>query len=128
MLKELIQRLLDSRTTPEEAAHVSRSTFSSPVTFSGTNSVGDSWTNNLVTGTASKDGYLNISASTIGSENSTGTMLQVTTNDFQVSQVSSLSNQGLNFFLPIAKGCSFAVNGIRATSITVRFFEAIGGV
>ena len=127
MLKDFIQWLLNTRTTPAEAAHVSRSTFSSPTTFSGTNSVGDSWTNNLVTGTACSDGYLNISASTVESETSTGTMLQVTTNNFQVSQVASVSNQGLNFFLPIAKGCSFAVNGIRATSITVRFFETIGG-
>lgn len=126
MLKQLIQRLLDSRTTPAEAAHSARSLFSAPLTFSGKTSAGEAWTDNLVTGISPKDGYLNISASTVNSE-SFGTMLQVTSNEVQLSQVSSTSGQGLNFLLPIAKGSKFSVNGIRAKDIAVRFFEALGG-
>lgn len=126
MLKDFIQWLLNTRTTPAEAAHVSRSTFSSPVTFSGKTSAGEAWTDNLVTGISPKDGYLNISASTVNSENF-GTMLQVTSNEVQLSQVSSTSGQGLNFLLPITKGAQFSVNGIRAKDIAVRFFESLGG-
>lgn len=126
MLKQLIQRLLDSRTTPAEAAHSARSLFSAPQTFSGKTSAGEAWTDNLVTGISPKDGYLNISASTVNRENF-GTMLQVTSNEVQLSQVSSTSGQGLNFLLPITKGAQFSVNGIRAKDITVRFFESLGG-
>lgn len=126
MLKQLIQRLLDSRTTPAEAAHSARSLFSAPITFSGKTSAGEVWTDNLVTGISPKDGYLNISASTVNSENF-GTMLQVTSNEVQLSQVSSTSSQGLNFLLPITKGAQFSVNGIRAKDIAVRFFESLGG-
>ncbi len=126
MLKQLIQRLLDSRTTPAEAAHSARSLFSAPLTFSGKTSAGEAWTDNLVTGISPKDGYLNISASTVNSENF-GTMLQVTSNEVQLSQVSSTSGQGLNFLLPITKGAQFSVNGIRAKDIAVRFFESLGG-
>ncbi len=126
MLKDFIQWLLNTRTTPAEAAHVSRSTFSSPTTFSGKTSAGEAWTDNLVTGISPKDGYLNISASTVNSENF-GTMLQVTSNEVQLSQVSSTSGQGLNFLLPITKGAQFSVNGIRAKDIAVRFFESLGG-
>ena len=126
MLKQLIQRLLDSRTTPAEAAHSARSLFSAPQTFSGKTSAGEAWTDNLVTGISPKDGYLNISASTVNSENF-GTMLQVTSNEVQLSQVSSTSDQGLNFLLPITKGAQFSVNGIRAKDIAVRFFESLGG-
>lgn len=125
-LKALIQRLLDSRTTPAEAAHSARSLFSAPLTFSGKTSAGEAWTDNLVTGISPKDGYLNISASTVNSENF-GTMLQVTSNEVQLSQVSSTSGQGLNFLLPITKGAQFSVNGIRAKDIAVRFFESLGG-
>ena len=126
MLKDFIQWLLNTRTTPAEAAHSARSLFSAPITFSGKTSAGEAWTDNLVTGISPKDGYLNISASTVNSENF-GTMLQVTSNEVQLSQVSSTSGQGLNFLLPITKGAQFSVNGIRAKDIAVRFFESLGG-
>lgn len=126
MLKDFIQWLLNTRTTPAEAAHSARSLFSAPITFSGKTSAGEVWTDNLVTGISPKDGYLNISASTVNSENF-GTMLQVTSNEVQLSQVSSTSGQGLNFLLPITKGAQFSVNGIRAKDIAVRFFESLGG-
>lgn len=127
MLKQLLQQLLNTRTTPGGAAHSASSTYTSPQWFNGTSTVGDKWTNGLYTGTAPNDGYLNISGSAYITTENVGSMIQAQIGDGQISQVSPMSGQGFNMLFPISKGASFSVNGIRLTDITVRFFKAIGG-
>ena len=127
MLKQLIQRLLDSRTTPSEAAHNASSIYTEPTWFNGTPTVGDSWTDNLYTGTAPSDGYLNVSGSANINTANAGSMIQAKISGAQISQVSPMSGQGFNMMAPISKGATFSVNGIRLSDITVRFFKAIGG-
>lgn len=127
MLKQLLQQLLNTRTTPGGAAHSASSTYTSPQWFNGTSTVGDKWTNGLYTGTAPNDGYLNISGSAYITTENVGSMIQAKIGDGQISQVSPMSGQGFNMLFPISKGASFSVNGIRLTDITVRFFKTIGG-
>lgn len=127
MLKQLIQRLLDSRTTPAQAAHNASSTFAEPTLFNGTPTAGDSWTNNLYTGTAPSDGYLNVSGTAYMYMAKGDGTLQVQIGGAQISQVSPLSGQGFNMMVPISKGATFSVNGACLKDITVRFFKSIGG-
>lgn len=127
MLKQLIQRLLDSRTTPAQAAHNASSTYTEPTWFNGTPTVGDSWTDNLYTGTAPSDGYLNVSGSANINTANAGSMIQAKISGAQISQVTPMSGQGFNMMAPISKGATFSVNGIRLADITVRFFKSIGG-
>lgn len=126
MLKQLIQRLLDSRTTPAQAAHNASSIYTEPTWFNGTPTVGDSWTDNLYTGTAPTDGYLNVSGTSNITIADAGAMIQAKINGAQISQVSPMSDQGFNMMAPISKGATFSVNGIRLANITVRFFKSIG--
>ena len=127
MLKQLIQRLLDSRTTPAQAAHNASSTYTEPTWFNGTPTVGDSWTDNLYTGTAPSDGYLNVSGSANINTANAGSMIQAKISGAQISQVTPMSGQGFNMMAPISKGATFSVNGICLADITVRFFKSIGG-
>lgn len=127
MLKQLIQRLLDSRTTPAQAAHNASSTYTEPTWFNGTPTVGNSWTYNLYTGTAPTDGFLNVSGSANINTANTGAMIQAKISGAQISQVSPMAGQGFNMMAPISKGATFSVNGIRLSDITVRFFKTIGG-
>ena len=127
LLKSLIQRLLDSRTTPSEAAHNASSIYTEPTWFNGTPTAGNSWTDDLFTGTAPSDGYLNVSGLANINTANAGSMIQAKISDAQISQVSSMSSQGFNMMAPISKGATFSVNGIRLASITVRFFKSIGG-
>lgn len=127
MLKQLIQRLLDSRTTPAQAAHNASSTYTEPTWFNGTPTVGDSWTDNLYTGTAPSDGYLNVSGLANINMANAGSMIQAKISGAQISQVTPMSGQGFNMMAPISKGATFSVNGIRLADITVRFFKSIGG-
>ena len=127
MLKQIIQRLLDSRTTPAQAAHNASSTYTEPTWFNGTPTVGDSWTDNLYTGTAPSDGYLNVSGSANINTANAGSMIQAKISGAQISQVTPMSGQGFNMMAPISKGATFSVNGIRLADITVRFFKSLGG-
>lgn len=127
LLKSLIQRLLDSRTTPAQAAHNASSIYTEPTLFNGTPTVGDSWTNGLYTGTAPTDGYLNVSGTANIIAADAGAMVQAQIGGAQISQVSPMSGQGFNMMAPISKGATFSVNGIRLSDITVRFFKSIGG-
>lgn len=127
LIKSLIQRLLDSRTTVAEAAHSASSTYTEPTWFNGTPTVGDSWTNGLYTGTAPTDGYLNVSGTANINAANAGAMVQANIGGAQISQVSPLSGQGFNMMAPISKGATFSVNGIRLSDLTARFFKAIVG-
>ena len=127
LIKKLIQRLLDSRTTPSEAAHNASSIYTEPTWFNGTPTVGDSWTDNLYTGTAPSDGYLNVSGSANINTANAGSMIQAKISGAQISQATPMTGLGFNMMAPISKGATFSVNGIHLANITVRFFKSIGG-
>ena len=127
LLKSLIQRLLDSRTTPAQAAHNASSIYTEPTWFNGTPTVGDSWTDNLYTGTAPSDGYLNVRGLANINMTNAGSMVQARIGGAQISQVSSMSGQGYNMMAPISKGTTFSLHGMCLDDITVRFFKSIGG-
>lgn len=57
MLKQLIQRLLDSRTTPAQAGHASKPGSAVPVDYTLSASV-DNWGPVLSNSTAVSDGYI----------------------------------------------------------------------
>lgn len=126
LIKKLIQRLLDSRTTPAQAAHSASSVYAEPTYFNGTPTAGNDWVSGLYTGTAPTDGYLNVSGTAYINAADAGAMVQAQIGGAQISQVSPMSGQGFNMMAPISKGASFSVNGIRLSDLTVRFFKTIG--
>ena len=122
LIKSLIQRLLDSRTTPEEAGH---SAMPSPNEVSLTPSVTtkEVW-GDVCTGTASSDGYIRMSFSAtspeaIGSARSFGAMV------FSTPQ---LKGDIVSVVCPVAKGKAYAMSARNANNITCAFVKLIGAI
>lgn len=121
-LKSLIQRLLDSRTTPEEAGH---SAMPSPNEVSLTPSVTtqELW-GDVCTGTASSDGYISMSfcatsPEAIGSARSFGAVV------FSTPQ---LKGDIVSVVCPVAKGKAYAMSARNANNITCAFVKLIGAI
>ena len=121
-LKSLIQRLLDSRTTPDEAGH---SAMPSPTEVSLTPSVTSQevW-GNVCTGIASSDGYIrmNFSATSpeaIGSARSFGAVA------FSTPQI---KGDIVSVICPVAKGRAYAMSARNANNITCAFVKLIGSI
>lgn len=121
-LKSLIQRLLDSRTTPEEAGH---SAMPSPTEVSLTPSVTSKevW-GDVCTGTASSDGYIRMSFSAtspeaLGSARSFGAVV------FSTPQ---LKGDIVSVVCPVAKGRAYAMSARNATGISCAFVKLIGSI
>ena len=122
LLKSLIQRLLDSRTTPSEAGH-SAMPGSVSTTLLSNASISDWGT--VATGTAADDGYLVLNAK--NSDNS-GASLSLDVNGVaRQSLIYPFVGAGGNTFTPIAKGNTWALVGSCSTNITLKLFKAIGG-
>lgn len=122
MLKQLIQRLLDSRTTPEEAGH---SAMPSPTEVSLTPSVTSKevW-GDVCTGTASSDGYIRMdfgatSPEAIGSARSFGAVA------FSTPQK---AGDFVSVICPVAKGRAYAMSARNANNITCTFVKLIGSI
>lgn len=122
LIKSLIQRLLDSRTTPEEAGH---SAMPSPNEVSLTPSVTtkEVW-GDVCTGTASSDGYIRMSFSAtspeaIGSARSFGAVV------FSTPQ---LKGDIVSVVCPVAKGKAYAMSVRNANNITCAFVKLIGAI
>ena len=122
LIKSLIQRLLDSRTTPEEAGH---SAMPSPNEVSLTPSVTtkEVW-GDVCTGTASSDGYIRMSFSAtspeaIGSARSFGAVV------FSTPQ---LKGDIVSVVCPVAKGSTYAMSVRNANNITCAFVKLIGSI
>lgn len=121
-LKSLIQRLLDSRTTPEEAGH---SAMPSPTEVSLTPSVTSQevW-GNVCTGIASSDGYIRMdfgatSPEAIGSARSLGAVA------FSTPQK---TGDIVSVICPVAKGRAYAMYVRNANNITCAFVKLIGSI
>lgn len=122
MLKQLIQRLLDSRTTPEEAGH---SAMPSPTEVSLTPSVTSQevW-GDVCTGIASSDGYIRMdfgatSPEAIGSARSFGAVA------FSTPQK---TGDIVSVICPVAKGRAYAMSVRNANNITCAFVKLIGSI
>ena len=122
LLKSLIQRLLDSRTTPSEAGH-SAMPGSVSTTLLSNASISDWGT--VATGTAADDGYLVLNAKNGGNS---GASLSLDVNGVaRQSLIYPFAGAGGNAFTPIAKGNTWALIGSCSTEITLKLFKAIGG-
>ena len=122
LLKSLIQRLLDSRTTPEEAGH---SAMPSPTEVSLTPSVTSQevW-GDVCTGIASSDGYIRMnfcatSPEAIGSARSFGAAA------FSTPQT---TGDVTSVVCPVAKGSTYAMSVRNANNITCAFVKLIGSI
>ena len=123
LLKSLIQRLLDSRTTPSEAGH-SAMPGSVSTTLLSNASISDWGT--VATGTAADDGYLVLNAK--NSDNSGASLSLDVNGAARQSLIYPFAGAGGNVSTPIAKGNTWALIGSGSTEITLKLFKAIGGV
>lgn len=124
LLKSLIQRLLDSRTTPAEAGHASKPSSAVPVDYNPSASV-DNWGPVLSNSTAVSDGYIWATGRTTSDKG----FFQINTQALQITTTGT-SNPGgeiLNLFTPVSKGQLFSVYGRYLEQITVRLVKTIGG-
>ena len=122
LLKSLIQRLLDSRTTPEEAGH---SAVPSLTEVSLTPSVTSKevW-GEVCTGIASSDGYIRMdfsatSPEAIGNARSFGAVAFSTPQ--QTGDIVSV-------ICPVAKGRAYVMSVRNANNITCAFIKLIGSI
>lgn len=123
-LKSLIQRLLDSRTTPAQAGHASKPSSAVSVDYNPSASV-DNWGPVLSNSTAVSDGYIWAAGRTTSDKG----FFQINTQALQITTTGT-SNPGgeiLNLFTPVSKGQLFSVYGRHLEQITVRLVKTIGG-
>lgn len=122
LIKSLIQRLLDSRTTPEEAGH-SAMPSSNEVSLTPSVTTKEVW-GDVCTGTASSDGYIRMSFSAtspeaLGSARSFGAVV------FSTPQ---LKGDIVSVVCPVAKGKAYAMSARNANNITCAFVKLIGAI
>lgn len=123
-LKGLIQRLLDSRTTPKQASHSAMPSLEAPVIYKPSNSVSE-WGQVLSNTVAVSDGYIRVSGRTTalgGFLQINGSVIQVTTSGTSIG-----AGEMLNTYIPISKGQSFNVYARHLGEITARLMNTIGG-
>lgn len=122
-IKKLIQRLLDSRTTPSEAAH-SAMPGSAPTTISSPTSI-TSW-GTITSFTAPDDGYV-----TFRGRSMAGSAAQIASlpleNNPTVITATQDDYQGMSCNLPVVKGKTVEVYGSNVENIVVSFNRLIGG-
>ena len=121
LLKSLIQRLLDSRTTPSEAAH-SAMPSSSYVTVTAT--AVQAW-GEMAKGVATFDGFVRVSARATSSNANVRVTNDTAAMFSQIEATASGQTQGV--FVPVAKGDSWSVFGTNRDNPVVRVVKAIGG-
>ena len=120
-LKSLIQRLLDSRTTPEEAAH-SAMPSSSYVTVIAT--AVQAW-GEMAKGVATFDGFVRVSARATSSNANVRVTNDTAAMFSQTEATASGQTQGV--FVPVAKGDSWSVYGTNRDNVVVRLVKTVGG-
>ena len=121
MLKQLLQRLLDSRTTPAQAAH-SAMPSSSYVTVTAT--AVQAW-GEMAKGVATFDGFVRVSARATSSNANVRVTNDTAAMFSQTEATASGQTQGV--FVPVAKGDSWSVFGTNRDNPVVRVVKAIGG-
>ena len=121
LIKSLIQRLLDSRTTPEEAGH---SAMPSTSYITPTATAVQAW-GQMAQGVAPFDGFVRASARA----SNTSSNIRVTNDTATVFAQSegTATGQTQGVFVPVAKGDSWTVYGTNRDNVVVRLVKAIGG-
>ena len=127
MLKQLIQRLLDSRTTPSEASHSSYPDDGTVTQFSPSATSVSSWTKVVDSTIAPSDGYVIVRGKATGES-----YVQITAGDNPPHmERSTFAKTTLNQYpilnLPIAKGKTFKVFAENTAEITVGLIKSICG-
>lgn len=127
MLKQLIQRLLDSRTTPSEASHSSYPDDGTITQFYPSATSVSSWTKVVDSTIAPSDGYVIVRGMATGES-----YVQITAGDNPPHmERSTFAKATLNQYpilnLPIAKGKTFKVFAENTAEITVGLIKSIGG-
>lgn len=127
LLKSLIQRLLDSRTTPSEASHSSYPDDGTVTQFSPSATSVSSWTNVVNSTIAPSDGYVIVRGKATGES-----FIQITAGDNPPHmERSTFAKATLNQYsilnLPIAKGKTFKVFAENTAEITVGLIKSIEG-
>lgn len=127
MLKQLIQRLLDSRTTPSEASHSSYPDDGTVTQFYPSATSVSSWTKVVDSTIAPSDGYVIVRGKATGES-----YVQITAGDNPPHmERSTFAKAALNQYpilnLPIAKGKTFKVFAENTAEITVGLIKSIGG-
>lgn len=122
ILKSLLQRLLETRTTPEQAGHNAMpSSEEFKLTPSSTSK--EVW-GDVCTGTAPSDGYIRMSFTatsneSLGSARSFGAVV------FSTPQ---MKGDIVSVICPVAKGTTFAMSVRNADNITCSFVKLIGSI
>ena len=127
LIKKLIQRLLDSRTTPSEASHSSYPDDGTVTQFSPSATSVSSWTKVVNSTIAPSDGYVIVRGKATGES-----FIQITAGDNPPHmERSTFAKATLNQYsilnLPIAKGKTFKVFAENTAEITVGLIKSIGG-
>ena len=123
MLKQLIQRLLDSRTTPAQAAH---NAMPDDASISLTPSVTEpsAWQEVLVA-TTPTDGYVKIQATSTTSAGFIAIM-QTPQENRCAASMTGATGQTPMATMPVAKGSTFKVFGDGVRNFTVKIIPSIG--
>lgn len=120
-LKSLIQRLLDSRTTPEQAGHSAMPTTPEITSQSFAGPFG-SW-GPVASGTASEDGYI-YAAGAVATPGS-NSEFRLDNGQFGSYITSTWGNQGL--LLPVMKGQSWRLYATNRKDVVIRLYRLVGG-
>ena len=116
LIKSLIQRLLDSRTTPEEAGHSAlRNTSSSTSIFTGEQIY-----------TAPEDGFITVEGK---SEANGGSVIGISSNgeNYFLRTFQSGKDWGQAVTAPVSKGETVSISLYNLTDIEVKFYKSFGG-
>ena len=122
LIKSLIQRLLDSRTTPSEAGHAAMPSTAKTIFLSKDETVG-SW-GILNAGIAPDDGYLFVNVS---AEDNTNSEVRAQLGNIFYVSAQAPAPKGLGVVIPVSKGASYSVEGAFVSHLTVGFVKVIGG-
>lgn len=121
MLKQLIQRLLDSRTTPSEAAHSAMPQENQVINYGSTTENPGSWTT-ILSFTAPKDGYAK--AVVVGTGKNSA---ELYCGNVRVSAFAPVDNASINVVMPVRKGASVGLVSTVFRSAALYFVPSIGG-
>lgn len=121
LIKSLIQRLLDSRTTPEEAAHSAMPQENQVINYGSTTENPGSWTT-ILSFTAPKDGYAK--AVVVGTGKNSA---ELYCGNMRVSAFAPVDNASINVVMPVRKGASVGLVSTVFRSAALYFVPSIGG-
>lgn len=121
LLKSLIQRLLDSRTTPEEAGHSAMPQEDQVISYGSTTENPGSWTT-ILSFTAPKDGYAK--AVVVGTGKNSA---ELYCGNMRLSAFAPVDNASINVVMPVRKGASVGLVSTVFRSAALYFVPSIGG-